>query len=167
MPKGVYIRTKVPISERFWKYVLIVNDAHSCWPWQGASDEHGYGYFGVDGKTVAAHRVAYLLSRGVLPPEMDVLHTCDYPPCERPDHLFLGTQQDNVQDMINKDRQAKGEDLPQSKLNDESALIVRSLYRGGGFSQQLLADMFGVNQSTIQRLLTDQTWKHLILQHTP
>lgn len=85
-------------SVRFWARVLPVESG--CWEWQGYRDEYGYGRFDES----KAHRFSYALTVGS-PEGFLVLHRCDNPACVRPDHLFLGTQLDNMRDMISKGRQ--------------------------------------------------------------
>lgn len=86
----------------------LVNDGE-CRVYASAADKDGYGLFQVHGYAMRAHRVAWMLWRGEIPDGMFVLHRCDNPPCCNPDHLFLGTSRDNIDDMLRKGRQAKGE----------------------------------------------------------
>lgn len=87
---------------RFWDKVLIGDE---CWVWQaGIKPHNGYGAFSLNGREMVAHRVAWLLCHGEIPDGLRVLHHCDNPPCVRPDHLFLGTQKDNVLDAVAKGR---------------------------------------------------------------
>lgn len=84
-------------------------ESPSCWEWLAYRDRKGYGRFMVPGsKTSLAHRFSWELHRGPIPTGMCVLHRCDNPPCVNPAHLFLGTLQDNVRDMIQKGRGSNG-----------------------------------------------------------
>lgn len=85
---------------RFWAKVDRGDD---CWEWTGIKDPNGYGRCGMFGETLA-HRVAWKLTREAIPGGLFVLHRCDNPPCCNPDHLFLGTQADNIADMDHKGR---------------------------------------------------------------
>ena len=86
--------------DRFWKKV---NKTPSCWEWQGAKNQQGHGMFGVNGKSMPAHRFSALINGFDITNKL-VCHTCDNPKCVNPDHFFLGTHQDNVDDMILKGR---------------------------------------------------------------
>src|SRR5262245_52091786 len=89
-----------PLQDRFWKYV---NKTETCWLWTGAKHEFGYGLInkgGAGGRILRAHRVIWEWTNGPIPKGFFVCHHCDVPACVRPDHLFLGTNKDNVQDMI-------------------------------------------------------------------
>jgi len=79
-----------------------VQGGDGCWLWTGSTGRGGYGQLSYAGKYQRAHRVAWILTFGEIPPGMFVLHRCDVPPCCRPDHLFLGTQRDNIHDMLQK-----------------------------------------------------------------
>lgn len=91
------------LADRFWPKV---DKSGECWLWTGARDERGYGRIGTGGKhgTALAHRVAWELTAGALSSGAVVCHRCDVPACVRPDHLFLGSQQENLADMRNKGR---------------------------------------------------------------
>src|ERR1700756_2891954 len=100
--KFQYLRGRV--EDRFWAKVA---KGPGCWEWQGKRHYKGYGHFTVRGqgrrRTLKAHRVSWELANGPIPEGLHVLHSCDNPPCVNPDHLFLGTDMDNVHD-----RDAKG-----------------------------------------------------------
>jgi len=79
-----------------------------CWKWKANTNSDGYGTFWFNKKMTKAHRVSWEIHKGPIPVGKQVLHTCDNPPCVNPEHLFLGTNTDNVQDKVFKYRQAKG-----------------------------------------------------------
>lgn len=93
-------------AERFW---ARVEKTDGCWRWTSTTSRGRRGNYGRmrladSGITTAAHRVAYTIANGPIPEGMIVCHRCDNPVCVRPEHLFLGTQRDNVRDMIAKKR---------------------------------------------------------------
>src|SRR6266550_4712696 len=85
--------------QRFFKYV---DKSGSCWNWIGSKRSTGYGHIFVEGRYVGAHRIAYALEHGSVPPDRLVLHHCDNPSCVRPGHLFLGNKSTNAIDMYAK-----------------------------------------------------------------
>lgn len=94
------------IRERFW---AKVRRGDGCWEWTAARSAAGYGWFKGAAGPELAHRVAWRLERGEIQAGLFVLHRCDNPRCVRPDHLFLGTNADNMADMVQKGRQSRGE----------------------------------------------------------
>lgn len=98
------------VAEKFWPKV-ICHGPGQCWEWCGNKHDFGYGMLGlkINGKwkSEGAHRISWRIHKGQIPEGLNVLHSCDNPECTNPNHLFLGTQLDNLQDMLNKGR-AKG-----------------------------------------------------------
>lgn len=109
-PRLLGIDSLAAIAERFWSKVAK-GAPDTCWEWQASRNNHGYGQFGIaspDGprRMVGAHRVAWELTNGPIPDGQEVCHRCDNPPCCNPADLFLGTQQDNLDDAASKGRTA-------------------------------------------------------------
>lgn len=106
-PEPLRVRWR-PISERFWSKV---DKTPTCWLWTGARDKSGYGYVGVQpGYFQGAHRVAWALIHGPIPDGLYVLHRCPDPPnrlCVNPEHLYLGTARDNMDDVIRANRRTR------------------------------------------------------------
>lgn len=154
-------------EEQFWSKVEVTGHRGSCWLWTAAKDPQGYGnsYFKLPG--IKAHRVAYLLACGTIPEGMHVLHKCDNPPCCNPDHLFLGTQGDNVHDCVAKGRffpgDHSGEHNGRAKLTIEQVKEIRRRYVRGcnqhqrGNSTQL-AKEFGVTLKEVHNVAQGHTW---------
>lgn len=99
---GVKGFVRLPVEERFWSRVNKDGEG-GCWLWTGATD-HRYGAFHFEGRRQKAHRVAWLLTYGEVPPGKMACHTCDNPPCVNPAHIFWGTMSDNIQDAVRKGR---------------------------------------------------------------
>ncbi len=149
------MRTAEPLEQRFLKYV---EKSSGCWIWIGYRHDKGYGLLSckINGKKrpVRAHRIAYELYKGPIPAGMKVLHSCDNPPCVKPDHLFLGSNRDNSEDMSKKGRTAR-------KLRPVDVLeILEELGRNA--SAYLLAARFKVSPQTIYAISRRETWKHLV-----
>lgn len=108
----------------------------------------------------ASHRWAYRHYVGVIPDGAMVLHRCDNRACVRPDHLFLGSNQDNVNDMIAKGRHGGplGEKHPRAKLTCEDIATIRKLYAEERVSQKQIAAKFGVDPSSISRIVRGKQW---------
>jgi len=100
-PMAIRFDLSAESQERFW---AKVRKTKKCWLWTAATNEKGYGIFGVRKFTDKAPRISWRLTRGPIPEKLFVLHHCDNPLCVNPDHLFLGTNNDNVRDMFNKKR---------------------------------------------------------------
>jgi hypothetical protein len=144
-------------EQAFWKRVQV---GPSCWLWLSYCDLNGYGRFGHARRY--AHRVAWELTQGPIPDGLQVCHHCDNPPCVRPDHLFLGTQGDNVRDCAAKGRlRFQGRRTwrpPRQRLTAEQAAEIRER-RVCGESYLMLARAFGVSESNIGLIVRRQTWK--------
>lgn len=147
-----------PLAERFWPKV-DQRSGDECWPWLGSLGTKGYGQILAEGlprRLLYAHRVAYTLAVGPIPDGIDVLHSCDNPPCCRPDHLFLGTQGDNNRDRHAKGRdgeQATGEAAHNAKVSDAVVAEIRERYAAGGVTQADLAAEFGIKQPQVSRIV--------------
>lgn len=153
------------LEERFWGRVQRLSD-EECWPWKGGTTVGGYGVLGVwviaeaRWKTDGAHRVSYELHRGVAPEHMSVLHSCDNPPCVNPRHLFLGTTQDNVDDMIAKGRNSYGSKHNRSTVTEAGVLSMRSRWSAGE-SLYVLAREVGLSPRHVWDILTLKLWRHV------
>jgi hypothetical protein len=138
--------------ERFWSRV---NKTESCWLWTHTLLENRYGMFG--GKP--AHRVAWMITNGEIINGLHVLHKCDVGICVRPDHLFLGTHTDNMQDMIKKDRAhyLSGESNRASKLTRLQVDEIRRIRNHTTLDQ--LSRQFNVSVSTVMNVIHFRTWR--------
>ena len=178
MPCGVYDRSKAkprgpyknkgqqrsiqcPV-EKFWSRV---DKSSACWEWTSHKDTKGYGRVNIRGVETKAHRYSWELHNGPIP-EGDwcgttcVCHSCDNPACVNPAHLFLGTHQDNMADMVKKERQTKGTDVNTNKLSAEDVNEIREHYDSGLFSQQEIANYYNVAQTNISAIIRYESWGH-------
>lgn len=172
-------------TERFWRKV---DKSDECWNWMGARDSSGYGNFNVDGTSSKAHRFAYELVNGEIPDGLFVCHHCDNPSCVCPDHLFVGTPKDNVDDMWMKgrgktgmdthpelyhssgelhwtkkqpNRIRRGESASNVKLTEEDVCEIRRRFFTEGMLQDELATEYGVTRQTIGDIARNKRWRHL------
>lgn len=154
---------RVTTPARFWS---LVDRSESCWVFKGRKDDKGYGRIGFMGRSnLGAHRISWMLTNGDVPIGNCVLHRCDNPPCCNPDHLFIGTNRDNVVDRQTKGRSKNlftsradhpavlrsGQRHWRAKLTDIQVLEIRRL-RSVGFTHSNIAEQFGVNPATISRI---------------
>ena len=144
-PRG---RSAWPLDKRFWD---AVDTSGECWLWTRGKWKNGYGLIHDKGKALGAHRVSYELAYGVIPAGMWVLHRCDVRHCVRPDHLFLGTNADNVRDMWAKGR-GRGLDPHFGKLTTDQRRQAVALIRSG-MNKTAVGAMFGVSRQAIGHLL--------------
>ncbi len=162
-------------EERFWKFVAKTD---TCWLWQGAKSRKGYGMFCArpwgtpDNRTnsmMAAHRFAWILLRGAIPQGPGfhgtcVLHKCDTPSCVNPDHLFLGTNADNVHDMDAKGRRVcnppVGSRHHAAKLTEGQIPQIVAAIRDG-LTMQSVADEYGMKLNAISAIWRGITWRHV------
>lgn len=145
------------LSRRFWKYV---DKDRECWVWTGARLTAGYGELMVGWfgdfpshrpRSLRSHVISWFLAHGDWPSDgLDVCHTCDNPPCVRPEHLFLGTNLQNARDAVAKGRMGKG-------LSIEIARSIRE-ERAAGARLADLSRKFGVGISMISLIASGRRW---------
>ena len=146
-------------EQRFWSKVQP--EASGCWTWTAARSPRGYGRFGWAMNDVRmAHRVAWELLYGPIPPGLFACHSCDNPPCVRPSHIFIGSNQDNVNDKVSKGRQSRGETHGRHKLSEADARYIKSAV-AFGVEQRALADQFGVSQAIVSLIVRGKKWTWL------
>jgi len=159
-------------EHNFWARIQK-GGPNECWPWKrGATTPFGYGVYRRAwtkehgrGKMTGAHRLAYELKNGPIPEGMNVLHHCDNPPCCNPNHLFLGTDADNVHDCISKGRKKwkSGAQHANAKITDEIVREARRLYvpYNRQFGGDALARRFGISPSNMHQIIRGDAWKHI------
>ena len=143
------------IEERFWEKV---NKSGDCWEWTASTFVNGYGKFGVNGKTLRAHRVSYEFIHGPIPDGLLACHRCDNKICVRPSHIFLGTDKDNSNDREKKGRTARGERSGKAKLTEEKVKNIRKEYSSGNTAKVKLAEKYGVTRQAISLVINSKRW---------
>lgn len=123
------------------------------------TDKEGYVYVCVNRKRIGLHKYVYTKTFGDVPEGYVVRHSCDNPSCVNIEHLSVGMQADNIQDKMNKGRQAKGEKIGTSKLKEDDVLQIRSL-KGIKTSRQT-AKMFNIGKTTVQYIWSGKLWSYL------
>jgi len=146
--------------ERLWRHISP-EPMSGCWLWTASETQFGYGQINYKRRPERAYRLAWLLYRGEIPRGALVCHKCDNPPCCNPDHLFLGTHQDNCDDRERKGRSRPplGERHAHARLTAADVLRIRAL--AGTRTLESLAEEYGVWNSTIYRAQSGKIWKHL------
>lgn len=146
------------MKERFESKILKTD---SCWLWQGMVNSKGgnYGRFRIGKRMVLAHRASYEIFIGPIPVGKVVCHTCDNPSCVNPNHLWLGTQSQNIKDAVKKNRwiqgnvrgQYKGEKHPNAKLSNTQVIQIKEMI-ADGWRNCDIAHCFDVNRATISHI---------------
>lgn len=154
------------VGARLWALAEIPDDKDDCWVWLGAKrGKSGYGNFKiVSNVTVSAHRLSYAMVNGKTPGDLMVCHRCDNPGCINPGHLFLGTHDDNMADMVAKGRSHSPESVgaknPYAKLTEDQARQVIEMLASGMTNKSIAAE-FGVTHAAISRIRMGKSWTHL------
>jgi len=143
-------------SNKFFDKIIFTD---YCWLWSGATNDKGYGFLNVDGRCVKAHRFSWEIFKGPIPDGLNVLHKCDVRNCVNTNHLFLGTQQDNMKDMVKKNRQRKGENVVGSKLTKYKVIQIRKQYVRGKITFRKLAIKYDVSPAQIYNVVRNISWK--------
>lgn len=181
--KAQQLKGRDTLAERLWSKV---DKSGECWEWQGSVSPNGYGHIGFEKKNLSVHRLVYRLTYGEIPKGMLVCHRCDNRRCVRPDHLFLGTQSDNIRDMYAKgrgikpsaflpetrarglrngahtkpDRVCRGERHGNAKLTEDAVRDIRARYAAGELLTPLARE-YGVTRQLIQWVVLRKGWRHI------
>jgi hypothetical protein len=162
----------VEAAARFWAKVAQASNGE-CWQWVASKNHDGYGQFGLKGRSVRSHRIAYILANGLIPDGMFVCHRCDNPSCCNPAHLFIGTCADNNSDKLAKGRNVppppnstktrrRGEKHHLAKLSEADVMEIRRR-ASLGETGTALGKEFGIGQQQASRLIKGKSWEHLPL----
>lgn len=152
-----YLKTNP--DERFWTHV---EKSQNCWNWKSRTSPFGHGMFSLaKNNAVFAHRYSWYLSNGEIPDGMQVLHKCDNPRCVNPNHLFLGTQADNVNDMVSKGRAKggvlKGSDNPKAKLTEGQTEEIKDRYAQGENARSIYEE-YKISKAHFYRIINGNAW---------
>lgn len=148
------VKEKTP--EKFWKQVQF-GEPDECWLWLGSSWDSRYGNFGGMG----AHKYVMTVFYGEIEKGICALHKCDITKCVNPNHLFLGTQLDNIKDRNAKGRTARGENL-HSKLTEEQVRTIK-VRLFAGETTRALAKEYGVGKTVMGNIRIGKKWKHVTI----
>lgn len=150
------------LKDRLAEYSQV-NEVSGCREWVRHINADGYGMLWLNGGAKRTHRAAWIAEHGAIPDGMHVLHKCDNRKCINLEHLFLGTNADNVADKVAKNRQGRpnirGEQMGQSKLTDAKVRLIRLLPRS--ISNSRWAKEFGVSIMAISSARNRKTWTHV------
>lgn len=148
------------VTDRFFAKLDRSGGQNACHIWTAGTYRNGYGMFWTSGRQkVRAHRFAYELAFGRIPHGNHVCHRCDEPLCCNPAHLFVGTDAENMADMVSKGRQARGSRRPDALLNERQ---VRHILRlKGRLTRREIGEAFGVSYRTIGNIHERRSWRHV------
>jgi HNH endonuclease len=152
---------KIPIEQRFW--ARVVKHEPGCWEWTGFLNHDGYGLLSRGRTKVGAHRLSWEIHFGSIPDGMYVCHHCDNPQCARPDHLFLGTQRDNMRDCGRKRRNhiraQDGEQNTSAALTNADARRIREMYATSMLKASDIAAQVGVSRGVVASVVSGRTYR--------
>lgn len=151
--------TKQKDVDRFWSKV---DKTDKCWMWNGNKDTNRRGYFFINKQIFSAHRLSFIYAYGDIPSNMCVCHTCDVGLCVNPDHMFLGTHQDNMEDKMKK-----GRHVTRSKsIPVQTVLLIRRLYISGVRKAEL-SRIFDLPLFTIRPICDNKTYRKVNVSLLP
>ena len=154
-------------KERFWNKVnkngqLILDTP--CWEWTAGTFSNRYGQFFDGNSKIGAHRFSYKIHFGDISDELKVCHKCDNRRCVNPEHFFLGTQKENMEDMVRKGRRIHaskvGERNGRAIVTESNVLEMRNLHNNG-ISIAEIARRFDTSETQTARIVKLQSWRHV------
>lgn len=146
-------------EERFWAKVSR-RGPDECWEWTAGLNSSGYAWFWLDGKNIGGHVFAYQSMYGDVPDGLEVCHRCHNRCCVNPVHLYAGTHQDNMRDMVEAQRQVRGSRQHKTHLSEDDVRLIRHLCESG-MTQQATGELFGVSQGAVSNIVLRQSWSHV------
>ncbi|MCT7971195.1 HNH endonuclease signature motif containing protein [Laspinema olomoucense] len=151
-------RLKLSLQQRIESHLVSKDD---CWLTDLCCCRYGYPRIRVNGKTEKASRVMFRLNYGEIPSHLYVCHKCDNRACVNPEHLFLGTQKENMTDMANKGRSTIGSRNPRAKLSEDDVVEIKCLLSEGKLNCQEISNLYGVDRKVISGIKNGKIWKHV------
>ena len=145
------------LKDRLMSKTFVCDDG--CWYCEAGGDSAPYGKIYYEGRTIDNHIASWIVHKGPIPEGKSILHSCDYKRCINPEHLFAGTQQDNIDDMIAKGRKAPAH--PQAKLTKEQVIQIKNALITEEYTQTELAKLYGVSFYTIYNIRVGRTWANV------
>lgn len=136
-----------------------------CWVWTACRVFNGYGRFGISDPikhVELAHRMSYKIEIGVIEDGFYVLHRCDNPICVNPNHLFTGTQKQNISHMVSKHRGRVGSQYEHSKLNEATVELILKMRKETGASHKEIGMKFNVPRRHVGKIIGRAIWRHVI-----
>ncbi len=168
-PRGTKAKSKfrrrdrgAPITKEW--LMLHTEKQGDCLVWLKYRVPTGYGQLKTENGVELAHRVSYRLHYGKIYRDLHILHHCDNPPCINPDHLWAGTNSDNIRDRVSKGRPGnpgRPGTGPSTKLTVKRVLQIRRLWSTGKVTQQSIAEIFGIARSNVSMIIRRATWPHI------
>ena len=147
---------------RLWSKIDLPEDLTKCWIWKGSYDSDTYGLFWLKGKTERAHRIIWGYYNGTIPSNQFVCHDCDTPSCVNINHLFLGTNSENTQDKVIKNRQSKGSNHSMASTTEtELDDLFQRVLLGEIINYDQILREYGISDYKIQQIINGGGWKHI------
>ena len=159
--KGLYspIRANLfgLVAEEKFRARVSPPNAAGCCLWVG-SIRHSYGIFYINERHVLAHRIAWELANGLIPDGLNVLHRCDTPACVNPEHLFIGTNAENIADKVAKGRQAfqRGSTRGMARLTEAEAVEI---FLASG-TPKTIGERYGISKGHVTNIKGRKSWAH-------
>lgn len=145
------------IIARFWSKVDVAISDGQCWPWRAHVAADGYGKFRADGVTFQAHRIAWQVANGRDPGPLVIRHKCDNRQCCNPQHLEVGTQVENMADMVARGRSARGEANSHAVLTEADVMAIRARIAAGEMNTEIARD-YPITHSMVSRIRRGKAW---------
>lgn len=147
-------RKPLSLKKILYRNILPESNEKGCWLYTKLIMK-GCGHINIKGIKVPAHRISYEIHNGEIPKGMYICHKCDVRACVNPEHLFIGTHQDNMNDKVKKNRAGR-------KLNYQQVINIKKRLLTGD-SDLSISKEFNVNRQTINKIKLNQSWSHVTM----